>query len=879
MIEHALRYGELGLRIFPLEPGTKKPLVAKWPETASSDPDQIRGWWTRTPDAGIGLACGDELAPGRFLLVLDLDRHDGGADGVEAWNELSIDVDAPQVLTPSDGIHLYVTTPEPFTNSRGDLPDGIDVRGRGGFVILPPSSHPNGGTYEHELSATLGELPIPEAPVELLDVLRGSPEPEKTEKPTPTPSSSTNWDALDDRPGTEWANRTEWKTLLAADGWQHVRTVDGVEEWTRPGKDPRDGISATVNYGGADRLVVHSTNAPIPPESYSKLGYLAAARFGGDFSAASRSIAPAKPTPTKTDVDDPKFPEPDHGEEWPLPTPISRDQAPEPFPIVVFPKWIRDQIEQAAAEMQLDPDLPAMLALGALSTVLGGRAKVTVSGSYEEPVNLYLVVALPPGAGKSPVFKMMLERALGAFERELDEGGARDRELAGYLRKAAEKALDRAIQSGETDAIRDAHDELDSHVEPVRPKLFVDDVTTEKLAMLMRDQGGRLALISAEGGLFDQMTGRYSEGANLDPYLFAWSGDTVRVDRVGRDEVRVYDPALTIALTVQPAVIEKLAEKPELRGRGLTARFMFSYPTDRVGDRDFDEESSYSKEVELTYSNELLDLARVARMHHETDPLPLRLDPEAARLIRAMKNEHEPRLRFGGDLYEMREWVTKAQSSTVRVAGLLHLAERTGELVIGPETVRKALLVLDYWIAHARRVHDLFSADEELSLARRLLDHVLLRVDPGGTFTLRDVTQWSRTGEFNRTEKVIGPISELVELGYFRPEFEEPLVPRRGRTFEFTVNPRTRTPSDWMRERYGRATEQAHPRLNSTHSTTGSANDDHGERSSESMSLMSQETDRESLSPSRDKDEDRDAGSEAQEAQEAQLLDTTGLFS
>ena len=221
MIEHALRYGALGLRVFPLWwPGNPHendendpkiagaPIVGKWPKLATSDADQIREWWTRFPEAGIGLACGDELSEGRHLLVVDLDRHDeNGADGVDEWRELELahgDVeDGPNVLTPRDGNHVYVTTPEPLSNSRGTLPAGIDVRGRGGYVVLPPSGHRMGGVYEWETE--LGELTIPEAPSWLLEALKP---PEPTAKPEKRAPSE--WDTLDDRPGTQWARSTSW---------------------------------------------------------------------------------------------------------------------------------------------------------------------------------------------------------------------------------------------------------------------------------------------------------------------------------------------------------------------------------------------------------------------------------------------------------------------------------------------------------------------------------------------------------------------------------------------------------------------------------------------------------------------------------------------
>ena len=91
----------------------------------------------------------------------------------------------------------------------------------------------------------------------------------------------------------------------------------------------------------------------------------------------------------------------------------------------------------------------------------------------------------------------------------------------------------------------------------------------EAVASLLAEQG-RIAVMSAEGGMFETIAGRYSQGvANLDVYLKGFSGDTLRVDRKTRPPEYVKKPALTMALTVQPAVIKDLAVKPGFRGRGL----------------------------------------------------------------------------------------------------------------------------------------------------------------------------------------------------------------------------------------------------------------------------------------------------------------------
>lgn len=171
MLQHALSYADLGWHVFPLQPGSKKPLGA-WKDEATTDADQIKLAWLRTARAGIGVACGPS-----GLVVVDLDP---GKGGVTAWKQLCQENDvllAPSVmqLTGGGGAHLFYSSPPDVVihNSVSRLGPGIDVRGEGGYVVVPPSMHPSGGQYRwkngrdpftHELTE------LPHAIISLLKV-------------------------------------------------------------------------------------------------------------------------------------------------------------------------------------------------------------------------------------------------------------------------------------------------------------------------------------------------------------------------------------------------------------------------------------------------------------------------------------------------------------------------------------------------------------------------------------------------------------------------------------------------------------------------------------------------------------------------------------
>ncbi len=124
--------------------------------------------------------------------------------------------------------------------------------------------------------------------------------------------------------------------------------------------------------------------------------------------------------------------------------------------------------------------------------------------------------------------------------------------------------------------------------EPTKPlRLFVDDVTSEKLTSVLAENKGRAAVVSAEGGIFDIISGLYSRNVNIDVFLKGHSGDTIRVDRIGRTSESIIHPALTMVLAVQPEVLNGLMSNNTFRGRGLTARFLYAMPKSTVGSRFF----------------------------------------------------------------------------------------------------------------------------------------------------------------------------------------------------------------------------------------------------------------------------------------------------
>lgn len=175
-LDFALWYAEtLEVPVFPVKARGKTPLTQHGGKDATDDPDKVEQWWTRWPDANIGIATGVGAVP---LLVLDVDvGHGSGYDGLKTLNELEAEYGKlPQTWvcqTGGGGLHYYFRCSDPCLTVGANALPGLDFRGRGGYVVCPPSVHKSGKHYEWLPDGDPGKgAPLAEPPDWLADILR-----------------------------------------------------------------------------------------------------------------------------------------------------------------------------------------------------------------------------------------------------------------------------------------------------------------------------------------------------------------------------------------------------------------------------------------------------------------------------------------------------------------------------------------------------------------------------------------------------------------------------------------------------------------------------------------------------------------------------------
>jgi len=494
------------------------------------------------------------------------------------------------------------------------------------------------------------------------------------------------------------------------------------------------------------------------------------------------------------------------GRGWTSPIPLGDGGGVPAFPVEVLPGWLGEYVAAVATATQTPPDLAGMLALAVLATVAAGAAEVEPRPGWREPLCVFVAVGMDAGARKSAVFSA-LTRPVAEFERDQAAAAlpgitetATLRRIADQAAAHAEAAAGKAPASQQEEARAEAiarAAEASSLVVPPIPRWPVDDATPEALAGLLATYG-RIALLSPEGDVFDQMAGRYNQsaGPNLGVYLKGHAGDLLKVDRRGRPPEYVERPCLTIGLAVQPEVLRGLAGRPGFGGRGLLARFLYSLPPSLVGRRQ-PGAPPVPAAVADRYALELQALAASLAVPAGDDgPALLTLDQAAGERLLGFERDLEPRLAAGGgDLAHLAGWAAKLAGATCRLAGLLHLAGHLRDgwaRPINADTFAGAARLADYLVEHARAVFDLMGADPRVDDARWLVDWIARTGQV--QFTRRDAHHAAPRGRFPKATDLDPALSLLEEHGYLRRVDADPSGPKGGRppSPRFLVNPLTR---------------------------------------------------------------------------------------
>lgn len=476
--------------------------------------------------------------------------------------------------------------------------------------------------------------------------------------------------------------------------------------------------------------------------------------------------------------------------EWETPIPFDKYDLPT-FPVDTLPSSIEAYVSALSESTQTPIDMAATSAIAVMSVCMQGKFKIRAKADWTEPVNTFVLDVMNPSERKSAVQNAMI-RPLNIYEAECNSRNAASIEACKMQKRILErrqKALEDQASKGKanSDDVRKIAEEIAAYKEIKPMKLYVDDITTEKLTSVLADNNGCAAILSTEGGIFDTLSGAYSKTVNIDVMLKGYSGDSIRVDRIGRNSESILNPALTVLLMVQPSVLSGLMQNGTFRGRGLTARFLYCIPTSYVGRRKY-RSASVPDEVYAAYERCIRNL-----LEDESCEEIITLSPEADKMIERFAENLEPKLK--GEYADISDWAGKLTGSILRIAALLCRAsilrshdfmEVLEPLSVSEDIMTKAIKIGEYFTEHAKAAFMLMGVDPVLRESQKVLEAI--KANGLTEFTRRDIMRLRQS--LKKAEDVQQVLDRLSDYGYIAEKPME-ILNRKGRppAPTYLVNP------------------------------------------------------------------------------------------
>lgn len=474
------------------------------------------------------------------------------------------------------------------------------------------------------------------------------------------------------------------------------------------------------------------------------------------------------------------------------------------FPVDALPDKIRPYIQATAESLQVSVDMVATFVVAIISLCVQGKYKIQVKPDWEEPVNLYAVVVMRPSERKSPTLKMVsapvfeyMEEENERRQPEISENETKKKILTGQItnisRKIAGSYKKKDSEYTMSDLLECQEELRKLEEEGLKElKLIVDDVTPEALVSTMKENNDRIGIVSAEGGIFGTMAGRYNDHTNIDIFLKGYSGEYYSTARIGRQGNTLKHPLITIVLAVQPQVICDIMDNKEFSGRGLLARFLYSIPNSLVGSRKYRTEP-VNKALKEDYNNLIKDLLKTNEMDFERT---IHLSEEADLQSEIYNQQIERRLT--DDLEQIEEWAGKLHGNTMRIAAIFHIVKYKWDAVNVPleaETLAGAIKVGQYYLEHSMAAFDMMGLSDPQDV--KDAKYIISRIEQNSKnsnnsknteiITKRNAYDLCK-GHFKSVEEMEPGLQVLVERGYIAIQKEKPAG--RGRPSEqIYINP------------------------------------------------------------------------------------------
>ena len=478
---------------------------------------------------------------------------------------------------------------------------------------------------------------------------------------------------------------------------------------------------------------------------------------------------------------------------WSAPTPIRANGSKlAPFPIEALPPVLRDFAEALAVSTSTDPAMAATAILSSLSYCFSGIYRVRGKADHTEPLVLDSLIVAEPSTKKSPVISAV-KKPYADFAADWNERHKTEIYHAQAEKKLMEQRLSELEKSGESNAdeIAELKTKLSNFADSDFRRIVVDDITPESLVYQLK-QNGTLLMISDEAGMLGNFSGRYSNNVpNLDLLLKSWNGESYISDRATRESITLKRPYMSVCLAAQPYVFDSMMSNSAFRGSGLLARFVYCFPKDLRGSRNYDSEpvprgvsDGYKR---LIYA--LLERKFALPISGASEKI-IALDGVSYGLFVSFCNDYLEK-ELLGDLTFCADWGGKMHGLLLRIIGLLHgvkcaVENKNPEDVrVSQETFTDAVAIALYYRDQTVHAYGLGDFDAGTIQAERIIAKIkskrITNIRQNELYRLCRCKLFKNSSDFDEA------VNMLEDYGYIRREVSngannKPMV-------DITVNP------------------------------------------------------------------------------------------
>ena len=670
----ALDYAAAGLSVIPVHglredgsctcgnpncdsPG-KHP-VGKWKaaQQAPLSADELRRRFGDNPDFNVGIVTGKVSN----LVVIDVDDTNVAQSFAERVCQVTSEM--PRVSRTRRGVHFLFAAPNHPTKNAAGIEPHIDIRAEGGFIVAPPSRHPDG---EYSWKSDVAFDALPQAPGFVQDWTRQDRSVAKNgNQKANLPQQFTQNEGADQYGAKALEEECE-KIRAAAIGCQEEtfnRSALKIGALVKGGEMQSAHARSALLSAGLDMA-----NDPSRPNWTADCLETKIDHAFRDATARQRTPKNVNSRSEFADID--------------LTLADTLGHRTPKFPVDALPDAWQQWCASTADRCGGSVDYVGLSLISLAAGLIGTKRYAQAWPGWREPVILWGALVGKPGANKSAPLSVVR----GAIDK-IEDDLLREHQ-AKMMKYHREMLVFQEENQRWIDAVKKDPDadfaKPEAPQKPVQPRAIVTDVTVEKLAHLLSDHPEGLVLVRDELAGWIGNFNKYGKGdGDVAFYLECKDGKPYTVDRVkdGTDNsLRVPSCALSIIGTIQP---DRLAPLIERANDGFVPRFLFAWPEPQRW-------SGPPKEAAMNFSSLHADAFK--RLFMLTCPKGesrnVSLDTEAKAEFSAFFGRNEDKTFKADGLFA--SFLAKGQGTVLRLALLLELLGWAASRKDEPSTITAA---------------------------------------------------------------------------------------------------------------------------------------------------------------------------------------------